>query len=410
MSDATLDPSSRAPRGPRPRNFRCPSCGVAQAGRVTSTKSNGSGREIVRRLRCERCQMSYSTIEKVVRQGLEHLQVLDDSGQYKPFSRTRIENDVALWVRKTLSAEEITYVVDSVCQDFEQLLGSVPSTPSGLVGSVPPNRSNPGSPYVKPALIVQYVDKALERGGDRVQGPARERHRSARAQFGLAYFGRRHQEASGLDGLPAFSDARSVAVWLGETFRVVGKSDVSGLARGKAATLLWEQPSGGHVWRPQRVIKNFRPLDSELRLLADSERGDETTALRGDTGSVARPAKEVLRRTVVDFNENRLRESIRAALRGRRKRLTEDIIVQWVCLGLTGQRVVRTSQLSAGVAECLRMLDDVGYLRWVAIGKELSVEDLYEEALNVMRYPSPQLDVRQSKAPVLRPSVQGAMT
>lgn len=403
MSDATMDRSPRAPRGPRPRNFRCPGCGVAQAGKVTSTKSNRGGQEIVRRLRCERCEMSYSTVERVVRQGLEHLQVLTASGEYRPFSRTRIENDVALWVRKTLSAEEITYVVDAVCQDLEQLLGSVVSSPSsGLVGSVPPNRSNPRSPYVKPWLIVQYVNKALERSGERVQGVARDRYRSARAQFGLAYFGRRHPEASPEDELPVLGDARSVAAWLSETFGVGGRSDLSRLASGRSALLSW-QPPDGHDWRPQRVIKNFRPVDGEIRPPVAADQ------VGGDPGSEVRPAKEVLRRTVVDFNENRLRESIRAALRGRRNRHTEDVVVQWVCLGLTGQRVVRTSQLSAGVAECLRMLDDVGYLRWVAIGKELTVEDLYEEALNVMRYPSPQLEFRQRKAPVFRPSVQVTM-
>lgn len=76
-------------------------------------------------------------------------------------------------------------------------------------------------------------------------------------------------------------------------------------------------------------------------------------------------------------------------------------IVDWVLWSLNGQDIVLSSQLGAGVAECLRRVDDISYLKWVIVGKELRVASIYREAIGLVNHPSPRLvfDPESSRPP-----------
>ena len=89
-----------------------------------------------------------------------------------------------------------------------------------------------------------------------------------------------------------------------------------------------------------------------------------------------------------------MRGSITLALQGHEKHATKtDKVMNYVLWGLVGQRVVRTSQLSSAIAEALRGMHDIAYLRWVAIGKELELSQLHDEAIALVTHPSPRLSI-----------------
>jgi hypothetical protein len=74
---------------------------------------------------------------------------------------------------------------------------------------------------------------------------------------------------------------------------------------------------------------------------------------------------------------------------------------EWVLWSLAGQPVVRSSQLAAMAASALRRCSPLGYLRWVTLGKELSVSEIYEEAIGLLSVPSVPLEFIPDAAPRL---------
>lgn len=67
-------------------------------------------------------------------------------------------------------------------------------------------------------------------------------------------------------------------------------------------------------------------------------------------------------------------------------------VAQRVLHDLGGQPIVLSSQLAAGVLECLRRTDDIAYLRWASIAKSFdSVNAFDEEARALISSPSRRL-------------------
>jgi hypothetical protein len=59
---------------------------------------------------------------------------------------------------------------------------------------------------------------------------------------------------------------------------------------------------------------------------------------------------------------------------------------------LHGQDLVSTSQLGVGVLNCLRQIDDIAYLRWATLMKNIeSVAAFHAEARALVEHPSPRL-------------------
>jgi transcriptional regulator NrdR family protein len=82
--------------------------------------------------------------------------------------------------------------------------------------------------------------------------------------------------------------------------------------------------------------------------------------------------------------------SIRKAMLGRPDAdERSDLIAQWVLWGMKGQREVHTTQLTVGVLDCLRRVDDIAYLRWAAVAKGMnSVTQFRDEAIALIDSPS----------------------
>lgn len=90
------------------------------------------------------------------------------------------------------------------------------------------------------------------------------------------------------------------------------------------------------------------------------------------------------------FEVAKLRTTISRALRGldHADSSLAQGVESYVLWALRGQQIVRTSQLSTLIAETLRGVHDIAYLRWVMIGKELDHITVYDEAVGLVRSPS----------------------
>ncbi|MFZ2237250.1 MAG: hypothetical protein WAV67_12840 [Dokdonella sp.] len=80
-------------------------------------------------------------------------------------------------------------------------------------------------------------------------------------------------------------------------------------------------------------------------------------------------------------------------------------MTEWVLWGFLGQTVIRSSQISWATAELLRGIDDIAYLRWVTIGKELTVSQLAQEAIGLINYPSAPINFVRTDQGLVRPAL-----
>lgn len=105
------------------------------------------------------------------------------------------------------------------------------------------------------------------------------------------------------------------------------------------------------------------------------------------------------------FNEARFAESVRQVFQGRNDPdVRSSLVAQWVLWGLAGQETVLSAQLAIGVMHCLRRVDDIAYLRWASVAKNIDLMgDLVSEAEALLRYPSPRLIFDPACVPYLRP-------
>lgn len=92
------------------------------------------------------------------------------------------------------------------------------------------------------------------------------------------------------------------------------------------------------------------------------------------------------------FDRQRLLTSVRHALAGRDDHSrVANMVVQWTLWSLGGQVVVRSADLASQVTQCLRRVDEIAYLRWCIKVKALDVNDVWDEALGMLSWPSPRL-------------------
>jgi len=94
----------------------------------------------------------------------------------------------------------------------------------------------------------------------------------------------------------------------------------------------------------------------------------------------------------VPYDRTRLQRSIRHALAGTHDHTrVAGYVLQWVLWSLAGQTVVRQADLGSQVSQCLRRVSEVGYLRWVIHARDLDVNEVWDEALGLLAWPSPRL-------------------
>jgi transcriptional regulator NrdR family protein len=138
-------------------------------------------------------------------------------------------------------------------------------------------------------------------------------------------------------------------------------------------------------WRPLDPREGAPPLDviKAGRIIATTPEGDRTTP----------EVLETVAGRLVRFNPKRFVESIQLALLGRPTRNeTARNVAWWVLTELSGQQRVHSSQLSVGVLDCLRRVDDIAYLRWATHVKTFpQVRNFVTEAIGLIEHPSDRL-------------------
>lgn len=94
------------------------------------------------------------------------------------------------------------------------------------------------------------------------------------------------------------------------------------------------------------------------------------------------------------FDLDQFEGSIRKAMMGRPdSEAKSKAVARWVLQSIGGQPIVLTTQLAAGVLQCLRRVDDIAYLRWATVAKSFdNVTVFAEEAMALLTDPSPKLE------------------
>lgn len=354
---------------------------------------------------CEACWARFRTREAIESQELGQVIVRRSTPgtrheAWEPFRTDAIAEQLRATLTKVLIQGERDAVVDRVVRRLEQRLSTISASVPAVVARRRKWERN--RVYIEGTTIRAEVEAVLKWSGQELDDPHdRDRHRAAHALYALATTGTQW-------------DAGAAVSWLHENYALPRPGTPTHSATN---TVAWHPPSFDLPTRPLTVVKNFRPALRRAEGLEASEPGLEAAQPSGELGererlSLARSSDAadaqplMLRRSTQDFDEEKLRRKVGIVLRGRRHQdqITEGI-TQWVLWSLVGQTVVRSSQLSALVVECLRRSDPIGYLRWVTVGKELNVHQLHEEATNLLTYPGTRLHFRQDSAPTALPTI-----
>ncbi|WP_157421480.1 hypothetical protein [Agromyces sp. Leaf222] len=255
------------------------------------------------------------------------------------FDPARLYRDIANGVLSRLSAAGVNDVVEDTVAALERE-GDFSELSESERASIPM-----ASGWMWDHRIADEVERQLQR-----------RDRMAVVLYALSTRGRR--DRTGREG---WADARQVLVWLADRYPTL--PEVVLPEAPEQASQTWVHP-GAPAPLPSKIVKRSR-------------------------GEHARDRQR-------SFDYQQFKRSIRLAVVGRFDEKTRDgqvdLIAEWVMWGLAGQEVVLSSQLAAGVLDCLRRIDDIAYLRWTALVKEFdSVTEFAQEATGLLRYPSPPL-------------------
>lgn len=366
--------------GKQKSELECPRCGGQRTSVVRDTKIATDKRSRTRTYFCEECTSTYRTREKVESQGLDTGVVVrkgragDTDIRWAPYSRAEISERLRDTLVKVLGQSQR----DAVLATFEQLLGQRLGELSQRVPlTVARQRKwQLSRVYVTTAQVRELVEEVLKASGQHLDDRAdRERHEVAHALWALSTSGGQWRTLDAIN-------------WLHENYRL-GRAPRPSV-QPSTNSVAWHPPSFEFPTRPVTVVKNFR-----------HPRLDPPSA---DTEPAREPGTAYLSRPIEDFDQAKLRKKIRVVFAGRpRADQITDGITHWVMWSLVGQRVVRSSQISALVVDGLRRTDEIAYLRWVTVGKELSVAQLHQEALDILQYPGTRLVFRADAAPSVRP-------
>jgi transcriptional regulator NrdR family protein len=377
------------------KQFRCPECGTVGPATYSHLEKGQGTAELRRRYRCDACSRLFTTTESPVRRAptLSELMVRglrgSENDRNRSFNREKLPDRLEQLTPKTLTEADFAAVVAGV---EDRLTAELDHTTlrSGPVRVYPSGHPHGGRPYIDVATVDEFILRVLRSLGRRPgTGIESERFRSAHVKFAL--------------GLVDYKAAHEAWKWEGaaDVIRWINEQYPS------EAVALPQTPEIGRPvdpwWPPahlpsigiEQVIKNFRPedlLQHQADVVVASQESGAGVGAGPEGGSRAGVHRRIRPRSREPFEPDKLRGKVDAALRGRPTRRAErQALLSWVVWGLAGQKLVRTSQLSAAIADGLRGLDDIAYLRWVAIGKELNMREILDEALSLLVLPSPRL-------------------
>jgi transcriptional regulator NrdR family protein len=297
----------------------------------------------------------------------------------------------------------------------------------------------------------QVRDMVLERLFTLGRGPGgggNSRFRAAHVIFALSTHGRITPERfpsdpdslwvpPGLRRDQGWKRSSDFLTWLEKQYSDLPRhARVHDAGAGRGGERGWWRPSPGPVTVPSSVIKRHRKLrrrgiepafvdpradagEAVLRRTRDMDAERAVTEVRAAELFASarqlfedleqRQVPELMRPTLTGvpyepYIDGKFLGAIRSTLAGRELHTeTAENVRDWVLWSLVGQDVVLTSQLGAAVADCLRRLDDIAYLRWVIVAKELRVKAIHREASNLIDFPSPGLVFKPSSGTPARP-------
>jgi transcriptional regulator NrdR family protein len=359
--------------GSRLKPLACGKCGVPDSGQTISKNPPPNDRPLertLRRYRCKVCAGEYITVETRSESALTDLLVVSrgpwSRAPRNPYSREMLATDLYSFIPKGLSPAERETILARIERRIEAHATEL-------------RRKKPEAIRFE-ITVDDLVELALSGFQDAARDSwhghrdGQERVRVAHAQYALATLGSHDRKGN-------WKSAAQFVEWLQRSHPgLFQRRNVSVVPPADPGEAIWHRHPPESPVTIQQVVKNTR-----------YEREDPP------------------RRPKRDFDEHKLKRSIARALHGRDpKGVRAANIYDFVTLGLQGQWVVRSSQLSSAVAAALRGIDEIAYLRWVALGKELDLGQLLDEALGLMEYPSPRLKFhgrRDSAEPGRQPAV-----
>lgn len=303
------------------------------------------------------------------------------------FSKDKLLSEVRVGVNGVLTEGEVHSVVNGV---IAQLNGELPNL---VQWASSPQTATQGGRRRSHQALAYIEDKHLR---DLVELHLKNSHnRIAHVLYAVAIRGRRDR-----DGRPGWKNgAKDVLEWIFSEYQDLD------------TPLPQVPPTAGFTdkWTPTTPATEPTSVLKAGRIIVNpsaAQPGRSNSVRSVNHGRVAStpfvdPAEQEGRLVdyreqegrLVDYNSSRFQEGIRRALLGHPHADQWSVWISWwVLAGLVGQQRVTSSQLSVGVLNCLRRVDDLAYLRWVARMKNIpQVKGLRDEALALVQYPSDRL-------------------
>lgn len=364
--------------------FRCPTCAAPCRVKKTLTWTSNSN---LRRARVCENGHNFKTFEAVLLPPLDEIALvkMTGSGATDIFRSSRLRHDINRFVSRTLTQSEVDETTEQIVATLGLRLEA---------RSVKRPGAKDGRTHVIEDMTIGAVAADILLSKGRSPMPRASAFRVAHILYGISTKG------ANLHGQKGFETASDVVSWIESVYSDLAQDD--GHSRVAARPVVW-------WWPPQF------PLPTTPKYVVKKRwwRAPDTASL-GDTrgGSSAKGSVGSERARKAEFDGNRLRKSIKGAFAGRhRQEEFTELVFAWVLWSLVGQSVVQSSQLSSSVTECLRMCDDVAYLRWVTVAKDLSVTQIHREAMALVAHPSPELRFDREHVLSSRPvSYPGAST
>lgn len=300
--------------------------------------------------------------------------------------------------------------------------------------------------FLRSEQIRDFVLEQLREVGRPPGGGGNARFRAAHIIYALQTHGRLGRATMPLDKAVlrdpvgfelnfGWATAREFVAWLEGAYDDLDQVVLPSPVKGRRGSQWW-RPTPGPLTQPEYVVKRHRKLRRrgtdrpyldpraefggevyERALASDAKREDlherivdlqsQVEDLRSQidgTRSTPMLTPALAGVPYEPFVPDKFLAAVRGALGGRRMGDDEARnVCDWVLWDLVGQEVVLSSQLGAGVAQCLRRLDDIAYLRWVIVAKELRVTGIHREAVGLIEHPSPALSFNPERVAHVKP-------